>query len=120
MVLSPLNDWMDLSTTRLELSHRGAPPMVLPTLVVLSILGAVLAGFNMAKHRARSFLHILAFAGSLSCCLYVIMDMEHPRAGLIRIDAADHAMQAVVHIHDNTGQAAPQRKHRNDPCHPHH
>ncbi len=95
LVLSPLNEWMDLSTTRTELSHRGIPPMVLPTLVLLSILGAVLAGFSMAKHRMRSVLHMLAFAGSMSCCLYVIMDLEHPRSGLIRIDAADHAMQTL-------------------------
>jgi len=95
LVLSPINDWIDLTSTRVEMSDRGLPPLVMPTLIALAIAGAVLAGFGMAKQQARNPLHILLFAGTIAFSLYVIIDMSHPRSGLIRLDAADNAMRQL-------------------------
>jgi hypothetical protein len=95
LVLSPINDWIDLTSKRVEMSDRGLPPLVMPTLITLAIAGAVLAGFGMAKQQARNPLHILLFAGTIAFSLYVIIDMSHPRSGLIRIDAADNAMRQL-------------------------
>lgn len=99
LVLPPINEWIDLTTTRIEMIHRGVPPLVMPTLVALSLAGAVLAGFNMAKQTSRSLLHMLTFAGAIAFSMYVIMDLNHPRAGLIRIDAVDdvfHQLYATM------------------------
>jgi hypothetical protein len=94
LVLPPINDWIDLSSTRLQLDNRGLPPLVMPTLVVLSVLASVLVGFGMAKTR-RSLLHMLSFAGAIAFSLYVIADLNSPRAGLIRVDSADDAMKQL-------------------------
>ncbi|HEY1923070.1 MAG TPA: hypothetical protein VGG44_10010 [Tepidisphaeraceae bacterium] len=94
-VLSPINDWIAFSSTRMEMSNRGLPPMVLSTLIILAIAAAVLAGFNMAKRTRRSPLHMLLFAGTIAFSIYVIIDLNHPRSGLIRVDAADDAMKQV-------------------------
>lgn len=95
LVLPPFNDWIDLSTTRMEMTHRGLPPMVMSTLLALAFAAAILAGYNMAKRPKRSFLHMLLFAGVITFTIYVIMDLNHPRSGLIRIDAADDAMRLL-------------------------
>jgi hypothetical protein len=95
LVLAPINDWIDLSTTRLEINKRDLPPVVMPTLIFLSLLGAMLAGFAMGGTRSRSPLHMLAFAAAIAFCLYVVIDLNHPRAGLIRVDAADEAMRQL-------------------------
>lgn len=95
VILSPINDWIDLTTTRVEMVNRGAPPFVLPTLVALSVAASVLAGHTMAKRKKRSLLHIVAFAGAIAFSVFVINDLNAPRAGFIRIDAADHAMQQL-------------------------
>ncbi len=95
LVLSPINDWIDLTSTRVEMSDRGLPPLVMPTLIALAIAGAMLAGFGMAKQQARNPLHILLFAGTIAFSLFVIIDMSHPRSGLVRLDAADRAMKQL-------------------------
>jgi hypothetical protein len=38
---------------------------------------------------SRSWLHTLTFAAVISLTVYVIIDIEFPRFGLIRVDAAD-------------------------------
>ena len=95
LILPPINDWIDLSSTRLEMRNRGLPPLVMPTLILLAMISAVLAGYHMGRSAKRSPLHTLAFAGAIAFSLYVILDLNHPRAGLIRIDASDHAMEQL-------------------------
>ncbi len=95
LVLSPINDWIVLTTTRLEMNNRNLPPLVIPTLIFVSMIGAVLTGFGMGKSKSRSQLHMLSFAAVIAFSLYVIMDLSKPRQGLIRVDAADDAMRQV-------------------------
>jgi hypothetical protein len=93
-VMSPINDWIDLTTTRLATNNLGAPPVVMPTVVVLSLVASVLAGFHMSQHERRSWLQ-LAFAGIVALLIYVIFDLNHPRSGLIRVDAMDQTIREV-------------------------
>jgi hypothetical protein len=91
-VMPPINDWTDLSSTRLAMDNLGTPPMVIPTLIVLSVVASLLAGFHMSRYTTHSTLHRLAFAGILSFLILAILDLNHPRSGLIRIDSIDQTM----------------------------
>jgi hypothetical protein len=46
----------------------------------------------MAGSRTRSWVHVVGFAVILAGTVYVILDLEHPRRGLIRVDAADQLL----------------------------
>lgn len=92
LLLPPINDWIDLSSTRLAMNHRGPPPLSIPTLIAIALVGSLLVGFNMGRSPTRSWLHVLAFAGVIAFSVYIIIDLNHHRAGLIRIDSADEAM----------------------------
>jgi hypothetical protein len=46
----------------------------------------------MGVKRSQSLLHILGFAVIMTTSLYVIVDMEYPRVGIIRIDPADRIL----------------------------
>jgi len=50
----------------------------------------LLAGFGMAAATARSWIHMVIFAATLTITLYAVTDMEFPRLGLIRIENFDH------------------------------
>jgi hypothetical protein len=39
--------------------------------------------------RGRDWLHIVVFAGVTALTAYVILDLEYPSVGLIRLDDAD-------------------------------
>ncbi len=47
-------------------------------------------GRRMGVH--RKWLHTVIFAALLSLTVYVIVDVEFPRLGIIRIDSADQAL----------------------------
>jgi hypothetical protein len=52
----------------------------------------LLAGFGMAKAASQSRLHVVAFAAVLSSSIYLILDIEFPRLGLVRVDRIDQAL----------------------------
>lgn len=95
-VLAPFNDWIDLTTTRRAQDTLGPPPMVVPTLVVLSLIGSVLAGFNMHRSSRRSTFHMLAFSLAIALSIYVILDLDDPRAGLITVESTDVTLRQLL------------------------
>jgi hypothetical protein len=64
-------------------------------LFLLAVLAAFIAGVGMASRPKRSWLHMLAFATTTCVTVYVIIDLEYPRHGMIRLDAADRTMLEV-------------------------
>ena len=44
-------------------------------------------GDGMAGSKRRSWIHVVGFAAVLSLTVYVILDLEYPRVGFIRLDA---------------------------------
>jgi hypothetical protein len=49
----------------------------------------------MAEGRTRNWSHMLAFAAIMAVTVYVIVDLEYPRLGLIRVDAVDSLLLEV-------------------------
>ena len=91
LLLPRLNDMSSLATTRAVLLQAKTPPLVLAVLVLMTLMCGVLVG-NGFPGRTVPRLHQYGFALVLSLTLYVIVDLDHPRAGLIQLDYADQAM----------------------------
>lgn len=94
VLLPALNEMIDITTTREEAMHLHPPPAVFIMIGVLTLIASVFAGYGVAG-RARSWIHAVAFAGVLSMSVFVIIDYEFPRLGLIRVDAADSVLESV-------------------------
>jgi hypothetical protein len=56
---------------------------------------APLGSSLLAGDKTRSWLHLFGFAAILTVTVYVILDIEYPRLGLIRIDAFDQVLRDV-------------------------
>jgi len=83
---------IDITTTR-SMATRFHPPIIIFVLLILLALGsALLAGHAMATAKARSWAHVVAFAAAMAISLYVILEIEYPRLGLIRVDSFDEAL----------------------------
>ncbi|MFA5206055.1 MAG: DUF4239 domain-containing protein [Lentisphaeria bacterium] len=89
LLLPALNAMIDITTTRKAASQNHPPPVVFVLLIGLSLMGALLVGYDVAGNQGRTWLHTVAFAAIMSLSVYVILDLEYPRLGLIRVDAAD-------------------------------
>lgn len=92
LLLPALNAMIDITATRVMATLNHPPPVVFMLLGGLSLLGGLLVGYSTAVNKDRTWLHILAFAAILSLTVYVIADLEFPRLGLIRVDAADQVL----------------------------
>lgn len=89
LLLPSLNDMIDITTTRVMATQSHPPMVIFYMMYAVSLASSLLAGYGMAASRNRNWLHRLLFAGVISLAVYVVMDLEFPRRGLIRVDNAD-------------------------------
>ena len=96
MLLVPaLNEMIDITTTRTVALQTHPPRIIFAMLGLLALACSLLAGYAMAGTKSRSLVHGLGFAAILTLTVYVILDLEHPRVGLIRIGAVDQVLADV-------------------------
>lgn len=92
LLLPALNEMFDITTTR-TMAARIHPPSVIYWLLFLLGLGcALLAGHAMAGDKTWSWLHAVAFAVFVAAAVYVILEIEYPRLGLIRLSEFDSVL----------------------------
>ena len=84
-----LNAMIDITTTRVAVTQFHPPRIVFILLGTLSLIAAMLAGYQMSTAARRSWFHVALFVLTFTLAVYVILDLEYPRLGLIRVDAAD-------------------------------
>jgi hypothetical protein len=92
LLLPALNAMFDITTTRTEATRHHPPWIIFAMLGALSLVSSVLAGYGMAGAKSHSWIHIIGFAAVVAVTVYVIMDLEYPRLGLIRVDSADQVL----------------------------
>lgn len=92
LLLPALNQMFDIVTTRAMAIRTHPPLIVFIMLAILALASAFLAGHGMAGSKVRSWLHSIGFALILTITVYVIMDMEFPRLGFVRVDSFDEVL----------------------------
>ena len=95
LLLPALNAMIDITTTRTIATQMHPPLIIFAMLGVLALVCSLLAGYAMAGGRSRSLVHSIGFAVVLTLTVYVILDIEYPRVGLIRVDATDRVLREV-------------------------
>lgn len=95
LLLPALNEMIDVTTERDVAFRAHLPTLIFCLLIFLALMSALLAGYGMAKRAKRSLLHMLLYAACISATIYAVTDLELPRSGLIRVDAADRALMQL-------------------------
>lgn len=91
LVLPALNAMFDIATTRLMATRMHPPFIIFILLIALCLICSFLAGNGLAVEKPNR-LHALGFSLVIAFTVYVILDMEYPRLGFIRVDAADQVL----------------------------
>jgi hypothetical protein len=89
LVIQALNDMIDITSTRLGGTRIHPPFAIFGVLGLLALVCSLFAGYGMAGSKTRSWLHFIGFAMILVVVIYVIIDLEYPRIGFIRVTAMD-------------------------------
>ena len=92
LFLPALNAMIDITTTRTTATRFHPPAIIYVLLILLALASALLAGHAMATAKARSWAHVVGFAVAMAVSLYVILEIEYPRLGLIRVDSFDETL----------------------------
>ena len=94
LLLPALNQMTEVASAKAIAVQTHLPTLVFYFLLAAALLSGLVAGFGMARGQ-RNWLSVLAYASIVTLTMYVMLDMEYPRAGLIRIGAADLAMTTL-------------------------
>jgi CDP-diglyceride synthetase len=92
LLLPALNQMFDISTTRMAKMKMHPPLVIYAMLFGIALIAALLAGFGMAHSKSRSWVHIIGFTLTMALAVNVIINIEFPRKGLIRVDEFDQTL----------------------------
>jgi hypothetical protein len=97
-VIPALNQMFDIATTRTAAARMHPPAIIFLMLGVLALMSSLLAGYAMAGGKTRSWIHMVGYALIMATTVYVILDLEFPRLGVIRIDEFDQVLVELRQI----------------------
>jgi hypothetical protein len=92
LLLGSINEMIDITTTRLVAWQAHPPVPVFIALGLTVVLASVLVGYGMSAARNQDWIPIVTFSLLLGALVYVILDYEFPRAGLIRVSHIDQVL----------------------------
>jgi hypothetical protein len=95
LVMPAFNEVFNFVTTRTSATLMHPPVIVYAMLMGLALASAFLAGYQTAGEKAYDWVHQLAFAVTVAFTVYVILDIEYPRLGFVRLDAFDQVLVNV-------------------------
>ena len=96
--LLAINEMIDVSTARTVARQTRLPTLILVLLIVIALTSALVAGYAKAQRGRRSPLHAVLYAAAVAVTIYVVLDLDNPRIGLIRLDATEQILQD---LHDS-------------------
>ena len=95
LLIPALNQMFDITTVRVAATQMHPPIIIYLMLVGLALASALLAGYQTAGEKGYDWVHKIGFAGIVAFTVYVILDIEYPRLGFVRIDAIDQLLVDV-------------------------
>jgi hypothetical protein len=95
LVMPALNQMFDITTVRVVATQMHPPLIIYAMLIGLALASALLAGYQSAGQQGYDWLHKIGFAAIVAFTVYVILDIEYPRLGWVRLDAIDQVLVNV-------------------------
>ena len=87
-VLNPVNETFDLHSLRVNAALKHLPYLVTGLLIGCSLLAVNVIGYGCGIDGRRRWLLNMSLALLISCALWITIDLDHPRRGLLQLDDA--------------------------------
>jgi len=95
LLVPALNQMFDITTTREAVTWAHPPAIIYLLLFVVALVSSLIAGYGIGMHARRSIVHMVSFALVTAFSIWVIMELEFPRSGFIRLDPADQLLHEL-------------------------
>jgi len=100
LLLPATNAMIDVTTSRLVNFRTHIPLLIKGLLFALAIISSLVIGYAMGAGKGTGLVPAAIFAVVVSAVIYTILDLDSPRYGLIRLDAAQQVfgdLRSSVH-----------------------
>jgi len=95
LMVPAVNEVIDIVTTRDESRLAKVPPPILIVLLLMTATGSFLVGYD-PKEKNKILIFCFAFVSCLT--LYIILELDHPRRGLINLDSAANKIRDLRNL----------------------
>ena len=103
LVLTPINEMIDITTARLAAARAHPPVIIYGLLLAFAIASAMLVGYSATFSKESHWFHKLLFAICITGTIYTTLDLEYPRRGFIRAEAMDqHFVELLQSLNPQT------------------
>lgn len=92
LLLPAVNSMIEITTTRTAATQIHPPAAIFIMFGIIALVAAMFAGYGMSDRKVASRVHRYGFAAVVTIAVYVIVDFEFPRLGLIRVTSMDQLM----------------------------
>src|SRR5213078_2355693 len=92
LLLPSLNEAFDVVDQERYAVRMHPLALIWIMLAVAAVATALFAGFGLASSAKRDWLHIMGTAATIAIVIYVILEIEYPRLGLVRANRLDSAL----------------------------
>lgn len=93
MLLLPSLNELFGNVEKERIARSVHPPAIVYVMLGLSALaGALFVGYALANANRRNWLYMIGVAATIASATYVIVELEYPRLGIVRIDSADQML----------------------------
>lgn len=96
LLLPALNEMIDIVTTRTIAIRTHTPLHIFFIMFVIALACAGLTGYRASTLEHPGHLYNIMLAVITACVLYLILDIEYPSQGLIRLDTVNQVLVELV------------------------
>jgi len=92
LLLPSLNEAFDAVDRELQAIRNHPPKIIYVMLLVAALASALFAGYSMANRSGRNWLFNTGIAATIAIVMYVVIQLEYPRLGVVNVAAIDRPL----------------------------
>jgi hypothetical protein len=92
LLLPSLNEMFAVAETERLARRIHSPGLIFVMLAISALASAVFVGYAVAGGARRNWMYIIGSAATVAIAMYVIVELEYPRLGVLRANSIDQAL----------------------------
>lgn len=92
LLLPSLNEMFAVAQSERLARRIHSPALIFLMLAISALVSGVFVGYALGSSQRRNWMYMLGSAATVAVAMYVIIELEYPRLGLLRADSIDQAL----------------------------